>query len=131
MKASITDPQKRTELQAVYTAAAHYGRRPNPIGWLQPKKNVIAIQRLWELIPECYPEDPTDWQLARLRHLIGLPVEHEWTQEDWWQENNEWQSGEEQNLGIHQGNEDYVWDVIPAVGPFYAPRGSVETALRA
>jgi len=82
LKASITDSQKRTELQAVYTASAHYGRRPNPIGWLQPKKNVIAIQRLWELIPECFPEDPPDWQLARLRHLIGLPVEHEWTQED-------------------------------------------------
>ncbi len=82
LKASITDSQKRTELQAVYTTSAHYGRRPNPVGWLQPKKNVIVIQRMWELIPECYPEDPTDWQLARLRHLIGLPVEHDWTQED-------------------------------------------------
>jgi len=82
LKASITDSQKRTELQAVYTASAHYGRKPSPIGWLKPAKNVIAIQRLWELMPECYPEDPTDWQLARLRHLIGLPVEQEWTQED-------------------------------------------------
>lgn len=79
--AATTDPQRRTELQAVYTPPAYYGRMPSPLGWLKPVKNQIAVQRLWQLIPQCYPEDPTDWQLARLRHLIGLPVEQAWSDE--------------------------------------------------
>lgn len=82
LEKAVTDPARRTELQAVYENPAHFGRPPSSPTWLKPYRNTGEIQRLWSLIPDCYPEDPPDWQLARLRHLLGLPVEHEWDHDD-------------------------------------------------
>lgn len=82
LETSVTDPARRTELQAVYASPANYGRPASAPVWLKPSSHAVEIQRLWGLLPDCYPEDPPAWQLARLRHLLGLPVEHDWDNDD-------------------------------------------------